>query len=102
MKKAVEGMKKLANIVRGSEETPAKTEEHDEMAEMKANKAVAIKKLLKSDLEEAKAKQTLKKELQNQISKAKTELVAESSVKSALEEAHLDAKKTLERLQSIA
>lgn len=71
MEKAVEGMKKLAETV--SElatpkkvEVPALEEDHVKVEEMaaKAKKAAVIKQVLKADLEEAKAKQALAKELQ--------------------------------------
>ena len=69
MQKAVDGMKKLVKMVSGENEKPALEEQLDEIEEMKAKKAAAIKQVLKADLEEAKNRVAQKKELQENRSK---------------------------------
>ena len=60
MKKAVDGLKKLANIASEPEETP-KAPKHDKKEELRAEKAAVVKKYVKDQLQEAKAKQAKRK-----------------------------------------
>ena len=64
MKKAVDGLKKLANVASDPEEAPkalVKEEAHQEKEKLRTEKAAVLKKFVKDQVQEAKAKQTKRK-----------------------------------------